>query len=179
MEHTKKKSALTGILILLLFHSANLSINAKPADDQEVEVAASDTAQLKQLLEDQKVEAILRDGTSLKGRVVEVRDGTLAVQVERSEGPSAPAKGLRQVPTARLSTVTITKIKGKKRAILGTTLAVAGAGLGLLMVATEFAGESWNGTYGAVTTATTAGGAAAGYFLGRQLDKKRVTIVIR
>jgi hypothetical protein len=170
---------------LLLFHFTASNVLAeptqgsKPAKSQVVEVKASETDKLKELLENQKVDASFIDGTSLKGKVKEVRDGVIAVQVERSEGPNALTKGKHSVPTDKLATIKIAKRKGSKRAVLSTVLGFAGLGLAYLIIATEFAGESFNSTYGGVVAATIIAGAAAGYAWGRALDKKEVTILIK
>jgi len=58
-------------------------------------------------------------------------------------------------------------------------LGFAGLGLAYLIIASEFAGESFNSTYGGVVAATVIAGAAAGYAWGRALDKKEVTIMIK
>jgi hypothetical protein len=165
---------LLGILLgsyLLLFHLtasnafAHPAEGSKPIETQAVEVNAADTAKLKELLENQKVDASFVDGTSLKGKVKEVRDGVIAMKVERSEGPNALTKGEHSIPTDKLALIRIAKYKG--------------IGLGYLIVATEFAGESLNATYGGVFAATIIGGAVAGYAWGRAKDKKEITILIK
>jgi len=90
---------------------------SKPTSRQTVEVNASDTAKLKDLLKNQKVDASFVDGTLFKGKVKEVRDGVIEVQVERSEGPNALTKGKHSIPTDKLAIIKIAKYKGSKRAI--------------------------------------------------------------
>jgi hypothetical protein len=170
------------ILLLLLAASnayAETTKESQSTKAQEIEVKASDTAKLKELLENQKVDASFIDGTSLKAKVKEVRDGLIAVKVERSEGQNALTKGEHSIPTDKLAIIKIAKYKGSKRTILSTILGLAGLGLGWVIVSTEFAGESINSTYAGVFAATIVSGAIAGYAWGRKLDKKEVTVIIR
>ncbi len=178
----KKLLSITLLLVLALQFSVPATLASVKADNQRLEVKASETEQLRVLLKNQKVNAILTDGTRVKGKVKEVQTGTLVVNVESSDGPSALRRGNQSVATESFSTLEIGSYKGKKRGILATALGAAGMTLGLLIVASEIdslGGEgSINGAGAAVIAAATVGGAAAGYALGRNLDKKRLTIVI-
>lgn len=172
----EKKLTSAGLAILLCFVALNY---ARAAGSERTEVKASDTARSKELLENQKIEAMLADGTYLRGKVKEVKEDAMIVQVKNYEGPSALTKGEHRMPVSKFSTIKLTQYKGKKRALLGMGLGFGGLGLGILIAATEFAGESWNETYSGITTATTIGGIAGGYLLGRHLDRKEATIVIK
>jgi hypothetical protein len=174
-------SLLTCLVIFSLsFHSTAPEARAAAAKkDERVELQAGDTAQLKKLIEGKRIEAIFTNGSRARGRVKQVSDGSVTLDVERSEGQPALAKGQHTLQTTNFSTITITKRKGKMRAILGTALGFAGLGFAALVVATEFEGESWNETYAAITVASIALGAVAGYFWGRSKDKKQITIVIK
>lgn len=163
----------------LMLHLATLNVYAAPGQAQIVEVKASDTAQLKTLLEKQQVDISFTDGTLLRGQVRGVENGLVLVKVDRSAGPSTLTKGDHSIPLGGLATIKITRYRGKRRAALATILGIAGLGLGLLITSTEFAGESFNSTYGGITAAATVAGAAAGYAWGRSLDKKEVTVVLR
>ncbi len=178
-----KKCLNTGLVIyLLVFPISTPGVYAKPGKAPQlatVEVKASDTANLKELLEKQKIDARFADGTLLKGRVKEVIDGAVVMEIEQSEGPGAMAKGEHSIATDKITRIKIVKYKGSKRFVLATVLGIAGLAASWAITATEFAGESQNATYGGIAVATTAVGVVAGYAWGRALDKKEVTIVIK
>ena len=48
----------------------------------------------------------------MDGRVQEVQDGLLMVDVKESSGPSPSGAGLQSIPTDRISTVQFTQHKG-------------------------------------------------------------------
>lgn len=168
-----------GVIVMLVWPLAGAKTKSAHFQDERIEVRATDTLQLKTLLEGQKVEALLTDGTALKGKVKSVIDLEIRLEVKSSNGPTALSRGENSLPTSRFATFTITKFKGKKRGILAATLGFAGLGVGILVIASEVTGESWNGTDAAILTAAVATGAIGGYSLGRHLDRKRVTVVIR
>ncbi len=174
-------SATLSFVVLFQCFAAD-SIAGVTSQDQRLEVRASETEQLRVLLANQKVNALLTDRTRVIGRVKEVRSGTIVINVGSSEGVSALPRGDQSVATDRFNTLEIGSYKGNKRGILAVALGAAGLALGVLIGAAEIdslGGEgSINGAGVAVIVAATAGGAAAGYALGRNLDKKRLTIVI-
>ena len=178
-----KRWLCNGLVALLFFTQALVTGTYAGVQNNEqaitIEVKASETAKLKELLEKQKAKVQLADGTALQGQVTKVMSGAITVKVERSEGVDAMTKGEHSIAPEKLTSVKIVKYNGKKRAILATALGIGGAGLGLLVTATEFAGESGNSTYAGVIIAAAAGGAASGYAIGKALDKKEVTILIK
>ena len=170
------------LLLILLFHSFAVGASAAVVpQDERVEVRASETEQLRALLANQKVNAVLNDGTRIKGKVKEVRTGVIVLSVESSEGAAALPRGEQTGTIDRFSTLEITSYKGKKRGILAAALGAAGLALGLAIGGMEIdslGGEGEiNGAGVAVIVAAGAGGAAIGY-LWEKLDKKRITIVI-
>lgn len=177
-----RKSVSGAFLVIFLFSWFAGNAVATPAQDERLEVKASETEQLKVLLERQKVNAVLTDGTRIKGKVKEVRSGVLVINVEQPEGAAGLAKGEQSLATDRFNTFEMKSYKGKKRGILAATLGFAGLALGVGINATEaesLGGEGSRTAAGiAVMVATTVGGAAVGYALGRNLDKKSLTIVI-
>lgn len=171
------------LLLVLVFQALGSSASARMSEnDERVEIKVSETERLRQLLENQKVNAVLVDGTRIRGTVKGVTSGTLTIRVASSDGASATPRGDQTIDTARFSTLEITKFKGKKRGILAAALGAGGFLLGVAVTAMEIdslGGEgSINGAGVGVLVAATAGGAAAGYALGRNLDKKKVTVVI-
>lgn len=172
----------TAVLFITVFPCFAGSTPTAIKDDERLRVPASETEQLRVLLANQKVEAVLTDGTRVKGRVREVRGGSILINVDSSEGASALPRGEQTVATERFNTLEMRSYKGKKKGIFAAIGGAVGLLLGAAVLASEIdslGGEgSINGAGAAVWVATTAGGTAAGYALGRQLDKKRVTIVI-
>jgi hypothetical protein len=150
--------------------------------DERLEVKASETQQLRTLLTNQKVEAVLADGTRIRGRVRDVETGMLVINVDSSSGVSAYPRGEQRIAIDRFNTLEINSYIGRKRGILATTFGAVGLLVGLAIGSAEIdslGGEGEiNGAGKAVIAATTAGGIAAGYALGRSLDKKTITIVI-
>jgi hypothetical protein len=169
------------MLIVLLVQSFAGGAHAA-AKDERLEVKASETEQLRVLLTNQKVNAVLGDGTRVRGRVREVTPGTVLMNVEGSEGAFAVPRGNQSIATERFNTIEMTSRKGKKRAIFAALFGAAGFLVGAAAIAAEIdslGGEGGpNGAGTAVLVGATAGGAAAGYALGHHLDKKRLTIVI-
>ncbi len=147
-----------------------------PASSETVEVMASDTNQLRALLENQNVEAMLTDSTYLRGRVRDVRQSSIVLQVRGSRGPGQPGKGRSEVATDRFSTFQITRVKGSKRFSL--LAAFAGAGF----VAGFFGGLESDFETATGKTAVIAlpiAGGVGGYLLGRKLDRQPLTVVIK
>ncbi|MEQ1606538.1 MAG: hypothetical protein ABL999_16885 [Pyrinomonadaceae bacterium] len=170
------------VFVFLFQCSAAESLAVADKPDDRLEVKASETEQLRVLLANQKVNAALTDGTRVTGKVKEVRSGTIVIDVTASSGASALTRGSHDLATERFSTFEMTSYKGKKRGIFTAALGAAGLVLGLAIGSAEIdslGGEgSINSAGAAVIAATTAGGAAAGYVIGRNLDKKRLIIAI-
>lgn len=177
-----RKGALSAALIFAVLFQCFAADASAAVKDERLGVKASETEQLRVLLANQKVEAGLADGTRLRGRVNEVNTGTIVIHVESSEGTAALPRGAQSIATDRFNTLEMTTYKGKKRWIWATALAAVGAVVGLGVVASEtepFATEGSVKPAGVVVaTAAVVGGAAGGYAIGRNRDKKRLTIVI-
>ena len=76
-SHPQLRILWTVLSYLVLLLGLPVSLLAGPPKQQQIEVKASDTAQLQQLLEHRKVEGMFVDETYLKGRVEEVSPGSL------------------------------------------------------------------------------------------------------
>ena len=155
-------------------------LTACSARKQVLSVSVSDTERLRHLLNRKRIDASFADGAQVGGRVREVQDGLLMVDVKESSGPSSTGAGLHSIPTDRISTVRFTRHTWWRRALFGPLFALGGAGLGFGIVASEF-------SRGATTSAvdkwtyvgTTLGMGVIGYFVGRQKDKQNVTVEIQ
>ena len=148
------------------------------ARNQVLSVRTSETERVHDLLSRKRVDAFFADGTHVGGRVQEVQDGLLVVDVKESVGPTPSRTGLQSIPTDRISTVQFTQHKGYKRGLFGTLSALGGLVLGLFF-ATELNESSWTKTSSAAAVGTTAGAGVLGYFFGRQKDKQNVTVEIQ
>lgn len=167
-------------VFLQSFTFASAPVLVKP--DERIDVKASETERLNTLLRNQKVKATLMDGTLVSGKVKEVRNGNVVVNVGSSSGATTFGRGDQEIAAERFSTIEITSFKGSKRGIFAAALGAAGLALGFLIGASEsdsLGGEgAVNGTGAAVIAAAAVGGAAAGYAIGRNMDKKRLIITI-
>ena len=144
------------------------------AQNQVLSVSSSETKWFREMLSGQRINAFLADGTQLRGRVKEVQDGLLTVDIKKSIGPSSVPRGLHDIPMNRLSTVQFTRYKGNKRVLLGTAFTVGGLGLGG-GVATATRGDRSGGAY--LTVALLGiGMGVLGYLWGRNKDKKNITV---
>ena len=149
------------------------------ARNQVLSVRTSETDRLRDLLDRKRIDASFADGTRVGGRVQEVQDGLLAVDVKESTGPSPSGTGLQSIPTDRISTIRFTRHKGFRRFLLGPLFALGGAALGMLFVSAEWQGASWSVLDRNVMAGATVGTGVLGYFLGRQKDKQSVTLEIQ
>ncbi len=89
-------------------------LTACSARRQVLSVSVSETERLRDLLDRKRIDASFADGTRVGGRVQEVQDGLLMMDVKESNGPRAGLTRLQSIPTDRLSTVQFTRQKGYK-----------------------------------------------------------------
>ncbi len=143
------------------------------AQNQVLSVSSSETKWFREMLSGQRINAFLADGTQLRGRVKEVQDGLLTVDIKKSIGPSSVPRGLHNIPMNRLSTVQFTRYKGKKRALLGALFFVGGYGLAAGIIEAR---EGYTGTRTAAAIGGWAGMTTIGYLWGRNKDKKNITV---
>ena len=151
--------------------------SAQATENQVLSVRASETELLRDLLSGKRINAFLADGSYLEGRVQEIQDGLLTVDIKKSTGPNPVPRGLQDIPTDRTSTVKFTRYQGNKRVLLGTLGTLGGVGLGG-GVATATRGDRSGGAYLTVVIIAIGVG-ALGYLWGKKKDKKNVTLVIQ
>ena len=150
------------------------------AQEREVvEVKASDLDRLERLLSKGTVEGRLKDGTVLGGKVKDLRDEWLVLNIRKTVPPDLFPKGEKSLLIRDFSRIRVTRYEGNARIKASIILGAAGLGLGLLASATEFAGESFNRTYGSMVFGFTAAGIAGGYFWGRAFDKKSILVELK
>ena len=146
------------------------------ARNQVLSVSVSETERLRDLLDRKRIDASFADGTYVGGRVQEVQDGHLVVDVKESVGPTPSGTGLQSIPTDQISTVQFTQRKGYKRALFTTLFALAGLALGWNIVASESLSDKADRI---ASVGPPVGGGIIGYLFGRQKDKENVTVVIQ
>ena len=101
-------------------------LTACSARKQVLSVSVSDTERLRDLLIRKRIDVSFADGAQVEGRVREVQDGLLMVDVKESSGPSPSGTGLQSIPTDRISTVRFTQRKGYRRALFAPLFALGG-----------------------------------------------------
>ena len=140
------------------------------ARNQVLSVRTSETGRLRDLLIRKQINASFVDSTHLEGRIKEVQDGLLVVDVEESTSPNQVPFGLQSIPTNRISTVQFTRYQGGERTRLATWFALGAiplvAGLGV--------GGSTSASAGALV-----GMGILGYLWGKKRDKENVTVAIQ
>ena len=135
------------ILALPLCACLLVSCSMRAAGNQVVlPVRASETERLRDLLSGKRIDASFADGNRLRGRVKEVQDGLLRVNIQKTSDPNSLPRGLQDLPTDRISTVQFTRYQGNKRLLLGTAFSLGGLGLGG-GVATATRGDRSGGAY--------------------------------
>ena len=167
------------MVVLLLCICLLASCSMRTARNQVVvPVSASETERLRDLLSGKRIDASFVDGAHLRGRVKEIQDGLLVVDINESSGPNPAPRGLQDIPTDRISTVQFTRYQGNKRALLGTVFSLGGLGLGAgaqTMVneneVTATSAAAWIGVWSGMTV--------FGYLWGRKKDKQNVTLEIQ
>ena len=171
---------LTVCLVLCLLLGGADRFQAQEGKKGEiVEVEVSETDKLNTLLERGKIEGHLKDGTVLSGEVKDLRDEWLVLNLRRTVPPNTLPKGEHTLPIRDFSRIQVTRYRGDARVKVPLILGAVGLGLGLLASATEFAGESFNATYGAMIFSFTAAGIGSGYLVGRRLDRKSTLVKLR
>ena len=165
------------LVVLPLCVCLMAACSMRTARNQVLSVRASETERLRDLLSGKRIDASFADGNRLRGRVKEVQDGLLTVDIKKSTGPNPVPRGLQEIPTDRTLTVKFTRYQGNKRLLLGTLGTLGGVGLGG-GVATATRGDRSGGAYLTVVIIAIGVG-ALGYLWGKKKDKKNVTLVIQ
>ena len=165
------------LVVLPLCVCLMAACSMRTARNQVLSVRASETERLRDLLSGKRIDASFADGNRLRGRVKEVQDGLLTVDIKKTSDPNSVPRGLQDLPTDRISTVQFTRYQGNKRVLLGTLGTLGGVGLGG-GVATATRGDRSGGAYLTVVIIAIGVG-ALGYLWGKKKDKKNVTLVIQ
>ena len=138
-------------------------------------VSASETERLRDLLSGKRIDASFADGAHLRGRVKEIQDGLLVVDIDKSSGPNPVPRGLQDIPTDRISTVQFTRYQGNKRLLLGTLFFGGGYGLAVGIIEGR---EGYSGGRTAAAIGVWSAMTILGYLWGKKKDKQNVTLEI-
>jgi hypothetical protein len=129
--------------------------------------------ELAPMISGHRVELVLNEGTTVSGEAAAVREDTLVVDVSKSSGTKQYAKGNAAIPRNSINLIKLQRSSGGWGRTLGTVIGVvAGMGIGGYTAAhMDSAGPAI-----AVVVAVTSATAVAGYYAGRNLDR-RVTLI--
>jgi len=136
--------------------------------DETIAVSPAEQDKLRALLEGSQISAILRDGTSVAGKVKSVEASTLRL-LTKTPGP---ASSVIEVPVQKLSEIYLTEHRGKWR--VGMPILLSSLGLA---IAGFFLEEDDRNTWSLYALPLT--GAAGGYYIGQRLDQRQVRVLIR
>ena len=150
--------------------------SASAAKKEALSISATETQQLRKLLREKRIDALLQDGTHLRGRVKQIQDGLLTVHIKKSTGPSAMRRGqLQNIPLDRISTVKFTRYKGYVGVLRGIAFCLGG----LLLGGVVAGGLEDSSAAGPVAGVAWGGMTALGVWWGVKKDKRKVTLRIK
>ncbi len=163
------------VIVLPLCVCLLAACSIRTARNQVLSVRASETERLRDLLSGKRIDASFADGNRLRGRVKEVQDGLLTVDIKKSTGTNPVPRGLQDLPTDRISTVQFTRYQGNKRFLYAALFFLGGVFLAVpLNIDSPPTPASMAGAIGIWSGST-----ALGYLRGRKKDKKNVTLTIQ
>ena len=94
---------------------ASCSMRTVRVQNPVLSVGSSETERLRDLLSGKRIDASFTDGTRLEGRVKEIQEGLLRVDIKKTSDPNSVPRGLQDLPTDRISTVKFTRYQGDER----------------------------------------------------------------
>lgn len=155
---------------LLWFRSSS----RRPPSEWRTGTGASNSAgNLAPLVLDQSIRAMMRDGTYFEGLVVKASPEGLTVRVRRTEPRSRLARPEAVIPAADLSVV---RMKRNGSAAASITLGIIG-GISGFVLGASCCGEAIPLSLLLAST-TSVAGAVRGSLLGRELNRKTITIFV-
>ena len=155
---------------------ASCSMRTVRVQNPVLSVGSSETELLRDLLSGKRIDASFTDGTRLEGRVKEIQEGLLRVDIDKSSGPNPAPRGLQDIPTDRISTVKFTRYQGNKRLLLGTLFFGGGYGLAVGIIEGR---EGYSGGRTAAAIGVWSAMTILGYLWGKKKDKQNVTLEIQ
>lgn len=134
-------------------------------------------ADLSSVVENQKVKVVLRDRTSVEGKVENVLSDALSMVVLKSSDKRAYPRGQASIPRKEITELRIRKIKGPARLIGAAGLGAAGS-LISLRVALDDSRPSNDTNRMLGWIVATAACIVGGFFLGRLADTHETLITV-
>ena len=126
-----------------------------------------------------KVSAALVDGALLTGSIVAVSDDGLRFRVKKTSNRDLYPRGKVMIPRSQLSAFSYQEMGRVLWRPLGTAIGAGAGSMASLPFWVTASGEGGlKGRNAGITVGAIGGLAAVGYLLGRQTDKRTVTVVI-
>ena len=128
-------------------------------------------------IEDKKVALVLPGGTCIEGKVQVVGSDGLRLRISKTSDRKAQPKGMHLIPRQSVSTLRVTEYRKLARLLVTAGVLAAAAGIAAASYPEPFEGAMYV-VVPAVTAGGMAGGAVAGYYIGKKLDKRVIEIRI-
>ena len=124
------------------------------------------------------IRIVMPDGTRIEGKATELEADALAVQVGKTTNENAYPKGRLLVPRATLKSFDIGNSTHRWR-VIGTAMGYTGGiAVGALMGLAASGIGARDGVAAGVAIAGVGGVTVAGYYWGRQVDRRVTTYVV-
>ena len=124
----------------------------------------------------QSVQLVMKTGHPVSGKIVSIDGTALTLKVTESPGRTVVAKGRQVLSYRQIESISVVHLKGNKRTKLPVILA---ASVGTLSFVAAGATEELKSKYLPLAAGLTVGVAVGGYFVGKKLDQRIVTYVIK
>ncbi len=124
----------------------------------------------------QTVHLVMKTGLPVSGKLVSIGGTELTLKVKASPDRTVVAKGRQVLPYSQIESISVVLLKGNKRTKLPVILA---ASIGTFSFVAAGATEELKSKYLPLAAGLTAGVAVGGYFVGKKLDQRIVTYVIK
>lgn len=161
--------------VLLGMLGAMLLLLQQPALGAQEERLQLEWGQLAEHIQGRKVMMMLRSGQELEGEVRSVESQSLRIQISKSS--RSYATGLHSIPRSEVSVLRYEERSGPWRA-LGTGIGAGGGAAAGIPIYRYADNESRPKAGAAIAAGLIAGGAALGYLIGRQADRRAVVISV-
>jgi hypothetical protein len=125
------------------------------------------------LTQGKNVAIVLPNGVNLKGKMIQVENDKLALDVKKTSDKATYPKGQASLPRSSVRTLSMSR-RDMKWTLIGTAIGLGG-GLALAAPVNTYAHNEGDGAPLAVTLIAVLP-AVLGFFLGRHADHKTITI---
>ncbi len=175
MKFREWSSSLLALAGLLLFNPVALGSAKKP----RTVLAAWE--ELPALVEGRKIETVLLNGVSVRGRVIKVSSDGIEIDVRKSSAPALLPKGQTKIQRELLSRVKVVRKQGVWRGVLTVVMGTAGTVAAMLLISLELFGEGGAKDPKAkpFIAGVTAGSGFLGYLWGAHIDDRSFVVVVK